>query len=128
LLLLAPGVSARTPEPKKPSKEEPPPEPPPASTAPPTDDHALIAVVEKNKIDMKLCYQRVLRHEPSLRLKTVTRLRIGSDGKVTVVSFADPSLHREELGQCLSEAIRRWEFPTASAEYGFEFPIVMMRD
>lgn len=94
----------------------------------PVDEHALIAVVEKNKRAMKVCYQRVSRHEPELRVKAVTQLVVGPAGRVTGVSFTDPSLAREEIGQCLSDAIRRWEFPAANSAYRFEFPIVMMRD
>jgi hypothetical protein len=130
LFLLLVGLPAlgRTPEPKKrPVKDEPPAEAPAPKDAP-LDEHALVAVVEKNKLDMKVCYQRALRREPDLRLKMVTRVRIDGAGRVTTVSFADAAVAREDIGLCLSDAIKRWEFPEASKEYGFEFPIVLMRD
>jgi hypothetical protein len=96
---------------------------------PPTvDGPAMVAVVDHNRLAMKLCYQRVLRHEPELRVKLVTRLRIDRAGQVVEVSFDDPHAAREEVGQCLSAAMRQWVFPTANRDYRFEFPVVMMRD
>ena len=96
---------------------------------PPTvDGPAMVAVVERNRGAMKLCYQRVLRHEPELRVKLVTRLRIDRAGQVLEVSFDDPRAAREEVGLCLSAAMRQWVFPTANRDYRFEFPVVMMRD
>jgi hypothetical protein len=109
-----------------PAKIEPP--APPQPPEPVIDELACAHVVQKNHIAMKLCYQRILKREPELRVKMTTRVRIANTGHVTRVSFAEAALAREDIGQCLARAIEQWEFPTASAEYDFEFPILLMRD
>jgi hypothetical protein len=107
-----------------PAKEPPPPE---KVAAPEVEQSTLNAVVEKNKVDMKICYQRALKRESTLRIKVVAKLRI-AEGKASDVVFGDAQLHKEEIGVCLSNAIKSWDFPVASKEYAFEFPVVLMRD
>jgi len=144
ILLLAGNAASGDPEARRPS----PPAPsakraskdkhaPPAKVDPPVeakppepqiDELACAHVVQKNHIAMKLCYQRILKREPELRVKMTTRVRIANTGHVTGVSFAETALAREDIGQCLAHAIEQWEFPAASAEYDFEFPILLMRD
>jgi predicted Zn finger-like uncharacterized protein len=86
----------------------------------------LASVVQQNKPAMSLCYQRVLKHDPSLKsAKMVAKVKIGISGRVTNVSFADPGLGGAEIGQCLSQTIKRWNFPASDSEYDFEFPIVL---
>src|SRR5580765_6799741 len=103
-------------------------DPPPEKVAPPEiEQSTLNAVVERNKLDMKICYQRALKRESSLRIKVVAKLKI-AEGRASDVVFGDAQLHKEEIGVCLSNAIKSWEFPVASKEYGFEFPVVLMRD
>src|SRR5207253_525039 len=49
-------------------------EPAPEKVAPPeVEVSTLNAVVEKNKLDMKVCYQRALKRESTLRIKVVAR-------------------------------------------------------
>src|SRR5207237_1562548 len=103
---------------------------PPEKVAPPDpsiEQSTLNAGVEKNKLDMKVCYQRALKRESSLRIKVVAKLKI-AEGHAADVAFEDAQLHREQIGMCLSDAFKRWEFPVASKEYAFEFPVVLMRD
>jgi hypothetical protein len=127
ILVVAPAVApAKRVTKEKPAPEKVDPPPPPRS---PVDELACAQVVAKNTIAMKVCWQRILKHEPELRLpKVVAKLHIAVTGKVAQVSYGDPSLAREEIGQCLAEAIKRWEFPTASVEYDFEFPILLMKE
>lgn len=101
--------------------------PPQKEAAPEIDPSVLNAVVERNKLDMKLCYQRALKRESDLRIKVIAKLKI-AEGHASEIEFGDKQLHREQIGVCLSEAFRRWEFPLASKEYAFEFPVVLMRD
>jgi len=86
----------------------------------------LAGVVQQNKSAMGLCYQRVLKHDPSLKsAKMVAKVKIGISGRVTNVTFGDPVLGQAEIGQCLSQSIKRWNFPASDSEYDFEFPIVL---
>ena len=101
--------------------------PPQKEAAPEIDQGVLNAVVERNKLDMKICYQRALKRESDLRIKVVAKLKI-AEGRASEVEFADKQLHKEQIGACLSDAFRCWDFPLASKEYAFEFPVVLMRD
>jgi hypothetical protein len=121
MLLVTTAYGKRT---AAPVKEPPPPQ---KEEAPEIDQGVLNAVVERNKIDMKICYQRALKRESDLRVKVVAKLKI-AEGHASVVDFGDKQLHKEQIGVCLSDAFRRWEFPLASKEYAFEFPVVLMRD
>jgi hypothetical protein len=105
-------------------------EPAPEKFAPPPkiETSLLNAVVEKNKIAMKVCYQRVLRRDADVRVKVIAKLKILQTGSVSEVAFADPQLYKEEIGACLSEAFRRWEFPVWKLDYEFEFPVVLVKD
>jgi predicted Zn finger-like uncharacterized protein len=89
-------------------------------------ESALAGVVQQNKSAMGLCYQRVLKHDPTLKsAKMVAKVKIGISGRVTNVSFGDPTLGQAEIGQCLAQSIKRWNFPASDSEYDFEFPIVL---
>jgi predicted Zn finger-like uncharacterized protein len=86
----------------------------------------LAAVVSQNKNSMGLCYQRSLKHDPTLKsLKMSAHVNIGISGRVTNVSFAEKQYADAEIGQCLQTSIKRWNFPAADGEYEFEFPIVL---
>jgi hypothetical protein len=89
-------------------------------------ESSLANVVQQNKSAMGLCYQRVLKHDPTLKsAKMVAKVKIGISGRVTNVTFGDPTLGQAEIGQCLAQSIKRWNFPSSDSEYDFEFPIVL---
>jgi hypothetical protein len=121
MLMLTAAHAKRTAAPAK----EPPPAPP-AKTE--VEQAKCNAVVEKNKPAMKACYQRAAKHEEKLRVKVIAKLKIADGGQVSEVAFADSQIGREEIGQCLSDTIRHWEFPASSKEYAFEFPVVLLRE
>jgi predicted Zn finger-like uncharacterized protein len=90
------------------------------------NEGALSAVVSQNKNSMGLCYQRVLKHDPTLKsAKMIARVKIGISGRVTNVSFGEQPDQQAEISQCLTQSIKRWAFPANDSEYDFEFPIVL---
>ncbi|HEX8950449.1 MAG TPA: AgmX/PglI C-terminal domain-containing protein, partial [Polyangia bacterium] len=87
---------------------------------------AIMAVVTQNRRSLNLCYDRVLKHDSSLRSgRVVTHVRIGISGSVTGVSVPDPQYSGSEIGQCIAQTIKHWHFPSADAEYETEFPIIL---
>ena len=87
---------------------------------------AIMAVVTQNRRSLNLCYDRVLKHDSSLKSgRVVTHVRIGISGSVTGVSVPDPQYANSEIGQCLAQTIKHWHFPSADAEYETEFPIIL---
>jgi predicted Zn finger-like uncharacterized protein len=87
---------------------------------------AIMAVVTQNRRSLNLCYDRVLKHDSSLKSgRVVTHVRIGISGSVTGVSVPDPQYAGSEIGQCIAQTIRHWHFPSADSEYETEFPIIL---
>jgi hypothetical protein len=87
---------------------------------------AIMSVVTQNRRSLNLCYDRVLKHDSSLKSgRVVTHVRIGVSGSVTGVSVPDPQYANSEIGQCIAQTIKHWHFPSADAEYETEFPIIL---
>ena len=87
---------------------------------------AIMAVVTQNRRSLNLCYDRVLKHDSSLKSgRVVTHVRIGLSGSVTGVTVPDPQYANSEIGQCIAQTIKHWHFPSADADYETEFPIIL---
>jgi predicted Zn finger-like uncharacterized protein len=90
---------------------------------------SILAVVTQNRRALNLCYDRVLKHDSTLkRARLVTHVKVGLSGAVKDVSVPDPEYANSEIGQCLTQTIRRWHFPAADAEYETEFPIILQAE
>lgn len=100
----------------------------PQKVPPAVDEKALAAVVQENRSAIKLCYQRVLKHEPTLKVaKLTTTLSIERSGRVAKVTFDEPRAE-SDMGECLAQAIKGWDFPASERDYAFRFPIVLASD
>ncbi len=98
----------------------------PRNTSVQMSQNAILEVVNRNKRSLNLCYQRVLKHDSSIKHgKLTTHLRIGISGTVSEVSIPDSDMTNSELGSCIKQAIRQWHFPAADSEYQTEFPIIL---
>ena len=87
---------------------------------------AIMSVVTQNRRSLNLCYDRVLKHDSSLKSgRVVTHVHVGISGSVTGVQVPDPQYANSEIGQCIAQTIRHWHFPAADAEYETEFPIIL---
>jgi hypothetical protein len=80
----------------------------------------------RNKKSLGTCYDRVLKHDSSLKNARVdVDLKIGISGGVTRVTIPDPRYADSELGTCLTQIIRRWHFPSQDREYETSFPLLL---
>jgi predicted Zn finger-like uncharacterized protein len=87
---------------------------------------AIMAVVTQNRRSLNLCYDRVLKHDSSLKSgRVLTHVKIGISGSVTGVNVPDPQYANSEIGQCIAQTIKHWHFPSADSEYETEFPIIL---
>jgi predicted Zn finger-like uncharacterized protein len=87
---------------------------------------AILGVVTQNRRSLNLCYDRVLKHDTSLKSgRVVTHVKIGISGSVVGVSVPDPQYANSEIGQCIAQTIKHWHFPAADSEYETEFPIIL---
>jgi hypothetical protein len=92
-------------------------------------ESAIMSVVTQNKRSLNLCYDRVLKHDSTLkRARVPAHVKIGISGRVVQVSIPDPTYANTEIGQCIVQSIKRWNFPGSDAEYETEFPILLQAD
>lgn len=88
-------------------------------------DNDLRGVVTKNNRSLHLCYDRVLRHDPTLkRARILVQVKIGLSGNV-VAANVPKEYAATEIGTCLVDTVKRWHFPPADAEYQTEFPLLL---
>jgi len=90
---------------------------------------SILAVVTQNRRALNTCYDRVLKHDSSLkRARLVTHVKVGISGSVLNVSVPDPEYANSEIGVCLTQTIKHWHFPAADAEYETQFPIILQAE
>jgi predicted Zn finger-like uncharacterized protein len=90
---------------------------------------AILAVVTQNRRALNLCYDRVLKHDQSLkRARLMTHVKVGLSGTVLNVTVPDPQFAGSEIATCITQSIKHWHFPAADGEYETEFPIILQAD
>jgi predicted Zn finger-like uncharacterized protein len=85
----------------------------------------MLRVVRQNKKSVELCYERGLKFDSNLKGKVEVELKIGISGRVTDIKLLDPAIAASQLGMCLSQSIKRWNFPSSGSEYSFAFPLIL---
>ena len=74
---------------------------------------------------VKVCYERALKRDDSLKqAKVNVSVSINAGGRVSRVAL-DGNTSGSYLGECLSNLIRRWSFPSTGESYQTEFPLVL---
>jgi predicted Zn finger-like uncharacterized protein len=92
----------------------------------PVSQPAILAVVTANRRALNLCYERVLKHDQSLKQgRVVVQVTVGISGRVTSVTIPDAQYATSELGQCFTQAVKRWNFPASDSSYSTEFPFIL---
>jgi hypothetical protein len=90
---------------------------------------SIMAVVTQNRRALNTCYDRVLKHDSSLkRARLVTHVKVGISGAVKDATVQDPEYASSEIAVCLTQAIKHWHFPAADAEYETQFPIILQAE
>jgi hypothetical protein len=98
---------------------------PAASAAKPPSAKSFGPLIARGLPDLRRCYQRALRQDPSLAAARLTlSIAVGSSGRVTAVTV-DPPTATEALGSCLKAAVVRWAFPASSTAYETQVPLVL---
>ena len=87
---------------------------------------ALAQVVTQNQRSLGLCYERVLKHDNTLkRAKVTTKVKVGVSGAVKSVTVEDPEFRNSEIGNCLVATMKQWHFPPNGEEYETEIPLLL---
>jgi TonB family protein len=88
---------------------------------------AIRRVVLRNIGQVNHCYEQGLAQSPTAAGRVAVRFVIGGDGNVLGSSVSDNSLPLPSVGQCVANAVRRWQFPppegngVVNVNYPFSF-------
>jgi TonB family protein len=72
---------------------------------------AIRRVVLRNLGQVNHCYEQGLATNPNIAGRVVIRFVIGGTGTVMGSNVADSSLPIPSVGECVANAVRRWQFP-----------------
>lgn len=72
---------------------------------------AIRRVVLRNLGQVNHCYEQGLATSPNIAGRVVVRFVIGGTGSVMGSNVADNSLGVPSVGECIANAVRRWQFP-----------------
>jgi hypothetical protein len=86
---------------------------------------AISRAVKTGRPGLAACYQRALIKDDSLvHGKVTVRVALAPSGRVETVGVDGPAAFRA-MRPCLEKTIAKWNFPTATAAYVTEFPLVL---
>jgi TonB family protein len=90
---------------------------PTVRAAPPTvsgllSPEAIRRVVLRNLGQVNRCYEQGLSTNPNIAGRVVIRFVIGATGTVMASSVGDSSIPVPSVGECVANAVRRWQFPS----------------
>lgn len=75
------------------------------------DKEIVRRVVRRHLNEVKFCYERALARFPSLAGRVVIQFAIDPAGRVASAAVASTTLGSREVEGCVTQAVRRWEFP-----------------
>ncbi len=71
-------------------------------------------VIRRRLTAIKSCYERALKHQPTLEGKITVSFTIGIHGKVTEASIQSSTMNNAEVEQCIISRFKRMRFPVPS--------------
>jgi TonB family protein len=72
---------------------------------------AIRRVVLRNLGQVNHCYEQGLATNPNIAGRVAVRFVIGGTGTVMASNVSDSSIPVPSVGQCVANAVRRWQFP-----------------
>lgn len=96
------------------------------SRQPPANDVEILATIRRNQSGVKACYERALKRDPNLASRLNVEVRVRATGAVERVSIDGP-IGATELGSCIRNNIKSWQFPRAPEAYASQFPLILVQ-
>ena len=75
--------------------------------------------------EVRFCYEQSLMSRPDLEGRVSVRFMVNAEGAVAMSTVADSSGPTAEVGSCVSQAMRRWSFPSSSGPTMVTYPFVL---
>jgi|GEM_PF-3632057 len=90
----------------------------------PPDRDLFRRVIRQHRNEVRFCYERQLSRSPELSGRLLMHFTIAPSGQVLEAKVDQTSLTDSAVGQCVSEAIRRWTFPKLDQMAIIQYPFV----
>ncbi len=89
-------------------------------------DVQIRMVIRRHARQVKKCFERQLKRDPSVKGKLLITARVRPDGKIKKVAVGPENFHGTYLEECLIREIRHWRFPSFKGEaYDLTFPYAL---
>jgi TonB family protein len=75
--------------------------------------------------EVRFCYEQELMSRPDLEGRVSVRFMVNANGAVGMSTVADSSGATGDVGSCVSQAMRRWSFPSSSGPTLVTYPFVL---
>jgi len=75
------------------------------------DRELIRRVIQRNRGQIRYCYEKELTSHPTLSGKVAIRFTIASEGNVVTSTVAQSTVGDSELEQCVAGRVRTWQFP-----------------
>jgi TonB family protein len=81
-------------------------------------------VINRNRAQIQFCYEQQLQGQPDLGGRVTVGFAISPTGAVQSADVVGNDTGSERLGDCVSQAVRRWPFPQAVGMTAVSYPFV----
>jgi predicted Zn finger-like uncharacterized protein len=89
-------------------------------------DEEIVKAINRQRGTLSICYNRALKHDNTLKsVRLDVTVKFGFSGRPTSVLINDAKHRTSFLGQCLSDTIRRWTFPSGGDDRTTVMPLVL---
>jgi hypothetical protein len=89
------------------------------------DNEIIRRVVRQHHAEVRFCYEKRLMSHDALGGRVVTQFTIAATGRVLSSIVSDDSMHDGDIEQCITSAVRRWEFPRSGQTSIVTYPFIL---
>lgn len=75
--------------------------------------------------EVRFCYSQELQSRPDLEGRVAVQFLVSPDGRVSTSAVSDSSGQVGNVGQCVSQSVRRWTFPASEGPTSVTYPFVL---
>lgn len=101
-----------------------PPQPGPTRTMGSLSREQVRRTVHRHLNEVRFCYEQGLQSRPELEGRVAVSFIISDSGVVQTSTVASDSTGSNQVSSCVSQAVRRWTFPSAAGSTGVTYPFV----
>ncbi len=89
------------------------------------DPQLFMRYITARKGAFTACYERELKHNPTLRGRVTVHFTVANDGRPHEIDVSPDTLRSSEVTGCMEGVIRRWLFPVKpDGEVPMQFPVL----